>query len=317
MERVPSHAWTKIFLLCEPRTVAWFASCFGGNSSVACYVAAHFTRTVRAYSEALDQVPTDAWLFALFPFGPSAPLAPLGVLGPLQSLFQTAPTAPVSRQTQTTSAVSEQTIVASLYPEHFGAQLCPGPYETHDRAILAAARYQLTAFAYKWRVRDLRDIAAYRPTGSFDTTYDPERPSFRARVVRSPFSLPRKYDAHMACSASRALGAMRAHDPTLSATHRAFLDGTAQYSRVPQNAIRYILRKRELKPNYARQFGPVEVWDVRDVPFRYHRDGDLVLHGKTFSRGEHDQCHDTRFWSVRPAKEEKKKGISLVKKKPL
>jgi hypothetical protein len=187
-----------------------------------------------------------------------------------------------------------------LYPEHFGAELCPGPYETHERAILAAARYQLTAFAYKWRVRDLRDIAAYR---TFDTTYDPERPSFRARVVRSPFSLPRKYDAHMACSASRALGAMRAHDPTLSATHRAFLDGTAQYSRVPENAIRYILRKRELKPNYARQFGPVEVWDVRDVPFRYHRDGELVLHGKTFSRGEHEQCHDTRFWSVRPAKE--------------
>jgi hypothetical protein len=260
----------------------------GGNSSsfaVACSVAAHFTRTLRAYSEALDQVPTDAWLFALFPFGPSAPLAPLGVLGPLRYLLHTAPTAP------TTSAISAQTIVASLYPEHFGAELCPGPYETHDRAILAAARYQLTAFAYKWRVRDLRDIAAYRPTG---TTYDPARPSFRARVVRSPFSLPRKYDAHMACSASRALGAMRAHDPTLSATHRAFLDGTAQYARVPENAV----RKRELKPNYARQFGPVEVWDVRDVPFRYHRDGALVLQGKTFS-----QCHDTRFWSVRPAKE--------------
>ncbi len=297
MERVPSHAWTKIFLLCEPRTVTWFA-CLGGNSSsfaVACSVAAHFTRTVREYSEALDQVPTDAWLFALFPFGISAPLAPLGVLGPLRYLLPSAPTAPVSRQTQTTSAVSEQTIVASLYPEHFGAELCPGPYETHDRAILAAARYQLTAFAYKWRVRDLRDIAAYRP---FDTTYDPERPSFRARVVRSPFSFPRKYDAHMACSASRALGAMRAHDPTLSATHRLFLDGTAQYSRVPENAVRYILRKRELKPNYARQFGPVEVWDVRDVPFRYDRDGALVLHGKTFS-----QCHDTSFWSVRPAKE--------------
>jgi hypothetical protein len=193
-------------------------------------------------------------------------------------------------------------MVASLYPEHFGAQLLPGPYETHDRAILAAARYQLTAFAYKWRVRDLRDIAAYRPTGSFDATYDPERPSFRARVVRSPFSLPRKYDAHMACSASRALCSMRAHDPTLSATHRAFLDGTAQYSRVPENAIRYILRKRELKPNYARQFGPVEVWDVRDVPFRYHRDGELTLHGTKFSRGEHEQFHDTRFWSVRPAK---------------
>lgn len=289
MERVPSHAWTKIFLLCEPRTVTWFA-CLGGNRSIAVAgsVAAHFERTVRAYSEALDQVPTDAWLFALFPFGPSAPLAPLGVLGPLRTLFQAAPTATA------TSAVSEQTIVASLYPEHFGAELCPGPYETHDRAILAAARYQLTAFAYKWRVRDLRDIAAYRPTG---TAYDPERLSFRARVVRSPFSLPRKYDAHMACSASRALGTMRAHDPTLSATHRAFLDGTAQYSRVPENAIRYILRKRELKPNYARQFGPVEVWDVRDVPFRYHRDGDLVLHGTTFS-----QCHDTRFWSVRPAK---------------
>ena len=269
MERVPSHAWTKIFLLCEPRTVTWFA-CLGGNRSIAGSVAAHFERTVRAYSEALDQVPTDAWLFALFPFGPSVPLAPLGVLG-----------------------------VASLYPEHFGSQLCPGPYETHDRAILAAARYQLTAFAYKWRVRDLRDIAAYRPTG---TAYDPERPSFRARVVRSPFSLPRKYDAHMACSASRALGAMRAHDPTLSATHRAFLDGTAQYSRVPENAIRYILRKRELKPNYARQFGPVEVWDVRDVPFRYHRDGDLVLHGTTFSCRELGQCHDTSFWSVRPAK---------------
>lgn len=291
MERVPSHAWTKIFLLCEPRTVTWFASCLGCNRSiaVACSVAAHFERTVRAYSESLDQVPTDAWLFALFPFGPSAPLAPLGVLGPLRSLLPSAPTAP------TATAVSAQTIVASLYPEHFGDQLCPGPYETHDRAILAAARYQLTAFAYKWRVRDLRDIAAYRST---DTTYDPERPSFRARVVRSPFSLPRKYDAHMACSASRALGAMRAHDPTLSATHRAFLDGTAQYSRVPENAVRYILRKRELKPNYARQFGPVEVWDVRDVPFRYHRDGELVLHGKTFS-----QCHDTRFWSVRPAKE--------------
>ena len=295
MERVPSHAWTKIFLLCEPRTVTWFA-CLGGNKSsfaVACSVAAHFTRTVRAYSEALDQVPTDAWLFARREIGQRAPLAPLGVLG---SLLQTAPTAP---EAPATSAVSEQTIVASLYPEHF-AQLLPGPYETHDRAILAAARYQLTAFAYKWRVRDLRDIAAYRP---FDTTYDPGRPSFRARVVRSPFSLPRKYDAHMACSASRALGAMRAHDPTLSATHRAFLDGTAQYSRVPENAIRYILRKRELKPNYARQFGPVEVWDVRDVPFRYHRDGELVLHGKTFSRGEHEQCHDTRFWSVRPAKE--------------
>ena len=63
-------------------------------------------------------------------------------------------------------------------------------------------------------------------------------------------------------------------------------------------------RKRELKPNYARQFGPVEVWDVRDVPFRYHRDGDLVLHGTKFSHGEHDQCHDMRFWSVRPAKED-------------
>ena len=101
--------------------------------------------------------------------------------------------------------------------------------------------------------------------------------------------------------------------------NREFLDGTARYTRVPQNAIRYILRKRELKPNYARQLGPVEVWDVRDVPFRYHRDGELVLHGKTFSRGEHDQCHDTSFWSVRPAKEdlELKKGISLVKKKPL
>jgi hypothetical protein len=298
MERVPSHACTKIFLLCEPRTVTWFA-CLGGNRSIAGFVAAHFERTVRAYSEALDQVPTDAWLFALFSFGPSAPLAPLGALGPLRYLLQTEQTAPTATAP---SAVSEQTIVASLYPEHFGAELCPGPYETHDRAILAAARYQLTAFAYKWRVRDLRDIAAYRPTDPFDATYDPACPSFRARVVRSPFSLPRKYDAHMACSASRALCSMRAHDQTLSATHRAFLDGTAQYSRVPENAIRYILRKRELKPNYARQFGPVEVWDVRDVPLRYHRDGDMVLHGTTFSCREHGQCHDTSFWSVRPAK---------------
>ena len=188
-------------------------------------------------------------------------------------------------------------IVASLYPEHFGTQLVPGPYETHDRAILAAARYQLAAFAYKWRVRDLRDIAAYRP---FDTTYDPGCPSFRARVVRSPFSLPRKYDAHMARSASRALCTMRAHDPTLSAVHRTFLDGTARYTRVPENSIRYILRKRELKPNYARQLGPVEVWDVRDVPFRYHRDGTnaaIKLHGTKFSCGE----HDTRFWSIKPA----------------
>ena len=187
-------------------------------------------------------------------------------------------------------------IVASLYPEHFGTRLVPGPYETHDRAILAAARYQLTAFAYKWRVRDLRDIAAYRP---FDTTYDPECPSFRARVARSPFSLPRKYDAHMARSASRALCTMRAHDPTLSAVHRTFLDGTARYTRVPENAIRYILRKRELKPNYARQLGPVEVWDVRDVPFRYHYAngavGGLTLHGRAFPCG----AHDTRFWYVR------------------
>ncbi|NDC41689.1 MAG: hypothetical protein EBZ77_09090 [Chitinophagia bacterium] len=183
-----------------------------------------------------------------------------------------------------------------MYPEHFGAELCPGPYETHDRAILAAARYQLTAFAYKWRVRDLRDIAAYRP---FDTTYDPERPSFRARVVRSPFSLPRKYDAHMACSAARTLGTMRAHDPTISDVHRAFLDGTARYARVPENAVRYILRKRELKPSYARQFGPVEVWDVRDVPFRHRRDGSsavVMLHGTRFQCGD----HDTRFWSIRP-----------------
>ena len=191
-----------------------------------------------------------------------------------------------------------------MYPEHFGANgtggpeqrgLVPGPYETHCAAINAAARYQLASFAYKWRVRDLRDIAAYRP---FDTTYDPACPSFRARVVRSPFSLPRKYDA--ADSAARALGTMRARDPTLSAVHRAFLDGTARYTRVPENAILYILRKRELKPNYARQFGPIEVWDVRDVPFRYHRDGTnavIKLHGTKFSCGE----HDTRFWSIKPA----------------
>ena len=287
MDRVPSHAWTKIFLLCEPRTVEWFASWFG--LPVAGSVAAHFTRTVRTYASALDQVPTDAWLFALFPFGPVGPSAPLWSLRPSEP---TGPTAPVSRQTPN---ASEHMIVASLYPEHFGTQLVPGPYETHDRAILAAARYQLAAFAYKWRVRDLRDIAAYRP---FDTTYDPGCPSFRARVVRSPFSLPRKYNAHMARSASRALCKMRAHDPTLSAVHRTFLDGTARYTRVPENSIRYILRKRELKPNYARQLGPVEVWDVRDVPFRYHRDGDLVLHGTKLSCRE----HDTSFWSVRPAK---------------
>jgi hypothetical protein len=191
--------------------------------------------------------------------------------------------------------MSHQTLVACLYPEHFGA-LEPGPYETNDRAMRAAARYQLTSFAYKWRVRDLRDIAAHR---SFDTTYDPARPSFRALVARSPFSLPRKYDALMACSAARALGTMRAHDQTISDVHRAFLDGTARYSRVPENAVRYILRKRELKPNYARQFGPVEVWDVRDVPFRHHRDGPnevVMLHGTRFPCGD----HDTRFWSIRP-----------------
>jgi hypothetical protein len=271
MDRVPSHAWTKIFLLCEPRAVVWFASCFAG--SVSGQVAAHFARTVRAYSAALDQVPTDAWLFALWSSGDSGPPAPMDPMGPM----------------------SHQTLVACLYPEHFGA-LEPGPYETNDRAMRAAARYQLTSFAYKWRVRDLRDIAAHR---SFDTTYDPARPSFRALVARSPFSLPRKYDALMACSAARALGTMRAHDQTISDVHRAFLDGTARYSRVPENAVRYILRKRELKPNYARQFGPVEVWDVRDVPFRHHRDGPnevVMLHGTRFPCGD----HDTRFWSIRP-----------------
>jgi hypothetical protein len=56
--------------------------------------------------------------------------------------------------------------------------------------------------------------------------------------------------------------------------------------------------KRELKPNYARQFGPVEVWDVRDVPFRHCRRGDdsssIVLDGAEFPCGTHDTC----FWYI-------------------
>jgi hypothetical protein len=183
-----------------------------------------------------------------------------------------------------------------LYPEHFGAAtaLDPGPYDGPDRAILLAARHQLSVFAFKWRVRDLRDIARLRSFG----TNDPVRLSFKARIVRSPFSLPRKYDAHLSNSAADALTTLRAHDPTLSNAHRTFLDGNARYARVPAHAIRFILRKRELKPNYARQFGPVEVWDVRDVPFRHCRRGDdsssIVLYGAEFPCG----THDTRFWYI-------------------
>jgi hypothetical protein len=73
-------------------------------------------------------------------------------------------------------------------------------------------------FAFKWRVHDLRDIAGLRSFG----TNDPVRLSFKARIVRSPFSLPRKYDAHLSNSAADALTTLRAHDPTLSNAHRTF-----------------------------------------------------------------------------------------------
>ena len=259
MELLPSHAWTRIFGLCDPRNVVSVASASRAlRSSAAGNVAARFARTLAAYTGALDKVPTDAWLFALSAHSPFP---------------------------------SAQTIVASLYPEHFGAatSLDHSPYDGPDHAIVLAARYQLSVLAFKWRVRDLRDIAVFR---SFDT-YDPACLSFKARIARSQFSLPRKYYAHLSNAAANALKILRA-DPTLSSAHRTFLDGNARYTRVPAKSIRFILRKRELKPNYARQFGPVEVWDVRDVPFQRYRPTGLVLCGAVFPCG----THDTRFWHI-------------------
>ena len=153
----------------------------------------------------------------------------------------------------------EPLVLVAMYPAELGEIDC-APYETAQRALVAAARDQLSSFSFAWRVCDLRDIAARRPFEEFD----PACPSFKARIARSDFREP-KAETIEARRAGDVLRVVRTEHPDLTHDQRVFLAGTARYTPVRGHKLLAIFRKRCIKPNYARQFGPVEVWDVRDV----------------------------------------------------
>ena len=247
MMAIDSRVWSRILLQVEARNAKSLYGACRPMRHVLGEFTAQLRRTITANSRALDRLPTDAWLRARY----------------------------------------EPLVLVAAYPAELGEIDC-APYDTAHRALVAAARDQLSSFSFSWRVCDLRDIAARRPFDEFD----PACPSFKARIARIARSALRqpvwgKAETLEARRASDVLRVLRTEHPDLTHDQRVFLAGTARYTPVPGHRLLAIFRKRSIKPNYARQYGPVEVWDVRKVRDRH------VLESASLS------STNTSFWSTR------------------